>query len=58
MIVWLIYNELLINVVKVKGLKLLISPNQKVCSRITLSTLELHGHKTAGGEAEPNLSIC
>lgn len=51
-------NELLINVVKVKGLKLLISPNQKVCSRITLSTLELHGHKTAGGEAEPNLSIC
>lgn len=37
-------NESLINVVKANRLKLLISLNQKVCSRITLCIVGLHGH--------------
>ena len=49
--------ELLINVVNVNRLKLLISLNQKVRSRITLSIVGLHGQKTAGGEVEPNLFV-
>ncbi|RRN54823.1 hypothetical protein EI218_01085 [Streptococcus suis] len=50
--------EPLLNVVKLNRLKLLISLNQKVCSRITLSIVGLHGQMTAGREVEPNLSFC
>ena len=49
--------EPLLNVVKLNRLKLLISLNQKVCSRITLSIVGLHGQITAGREVEPNLSF-
>ena len=49
--------EPMINLVKPKWLKMLISHNQNgTVVKLSLSILETHGSNTTGEESEPNLS--
>jgi hypothetical protein len=49
--------ESLINVVSYNRPKMLTGLNQKVRSRLTHCSLELHGQKAAGGQEEPKPSM-